>query len=137
VRVLELAKKIYVQSASAPPVVVVEHDRMELTFRNVTSRVGTIAIARQVLLDRHPVVDLLLEEIDLVREEDDGRLLEHLGRDDLVPEYEGVLETIDAAVLLELLVEARDGSQEDDSGNVLEEREPSMPLVVQREELIV
>jgi hypothetical protein len=132
VRVLELAKKIYVQSASAPPVVV-EHDRMELTFRNVTSRVGTIAIARQVLLDRHPVVDLLLEEIDLVREEDDGRLLEHLGRDDLVPEYEGVLETIDAAVLLELLVEARDGSQEDDSGNVLEEREPSMPLVVQRE----
>jgi hypothetical protein len=133
VRVLELAKKIYVQSASAPPVVVVEHDRMELTFRNVTSRVGTIAIARQVLLDRHPVVDLLLEEIDLVREEDDGRLLEHLGRDDLVPEYEGVLETIDAAVLLELLVEARDGSQEDDSGNVLEEREPSMPLVVRRE----
>jgi hypothetical protein len=132
VRVLELAKKIYVQSASAPPVVV-EHDRMELTFRNVTSRVGTIAIARQVLLDRHPVVDLLLEEIDLVREEDDRRLLEHLGRDDLVPEYEGVLETIDAAVLLELLVEARDGSQEDDSGNVLEEREPSMPLVVQRE----
>jgi hypothetical protein len=106
---------------------------MELTFRNVTSRVGTIAIARQVLLDRHPVVDLLLEEIDLVREEDDGRLLEHLGRDDLVPEYEGVLETIDAAVLLELLVEARDGSQEDDSGNVLEEREPSMPLVVRRE----
>jgi hypothetical protein len=133
VRVLELAKKIYVQSPSALPVVIVEHDRMDLTFRNVPSRVGTIAIARQILLDRDPVVDLLLEEIDLVREEDDGRLLEHLGRDDLVPEYEGVLETIDAAVLLELLVEARDGSQEDDSGNVLEEREPSMPLVVRRE----
>ena len=59
---------------------------------------------------------------------DDDALGEELRLDDALPEEEGVLEAVDAAVLGEELVEARDGREEQDRVRVVEVREPRRAL---------
>ena len=71
---------------------------------------------------------LLLEPIDLVEEENDGRLDEPAGVADGVEQSEGLLHAVDRLVFEQQLVVLGDSDQEQDGGDVLEAVDPLLPL---------
>jgi hypothetical protein len=84
-------------------------------------------VIREVVLHR-AYWQLLLETIDLVEEEDDGRLDEPSRVADGIEECEGLLHTVDCLVLEEQLIVFRDGNKEKNGGDVLEAVNPLFPL---------
>jgi hypothetical protein len=103
------------------------------TLGHICRRIRPVPVARQPILHPLPLPiwthhQLLLKQVDLVREEHDRRLREKLGTTYTAPKEERVLEPVHARVLLELLVEAGDGCKEDDGGDVLEEGNPGVAL---------
>ena len=71
---------------------------------------------------------LLLESVDLVEEENDGRLDEPPGVADGVKERQGLLHSVDRLVLEQQLIVLGDGDQEEDGGDVLEAVDPLLSL---------
>lgn len=71
---------------------------------------------------------LLLEAIDLVKEQDDGCLDEPPRVADGVEQCEGFLHTVDGLVLEQQLVVLGDGDKEENGGNVLEAVYPLLTL---------
>lgn len=71
---------------------------------------------------------LLLKPIDLVKEENDGRLDKPPRIADRVEEGERFLHAIDCLILEEQLIVLRDSYQEEDGSDVLEAMDPLLPL---------
>ena len=71
---------------------------------------------------------LLLEAIDLVKEQDDGSLYKPSRIADGIKQGEGLLHTVDGLVLEQKLVILRYGNQEEDSGDILEAVNPLLSL---------
>lgn len=80
-----------------------------------------------VILDGH-LVDLVLEEIDLVEEEDDGSLYEPPTIADRVKEGEGFDHSINVAILDQFLVVLAQGDQKDDCRDIFKAVDPLFPL---------
>ena len=74
-------------------------------------------------------LDLLLEEIVLVEEQDDGGLVEPLAVADLLEQRDGLVHAVDALVLVQLLVVLARGDAEDERSDVLEAVNPLLALV--------
>lgn len=72
--------------------------------------------------------ELLLEAVDLVKEQDDGRLDEPPRIANGVEQCEGFLHAVDRLVLEEELIVLGDGDEEEDCGDVLEAMDPLLPL---------
>ncbi|KAI3476293.1 hypothetical protein L1887_62130 [Cichorium endivia] len=72
--------------------------------------------------------ELLLEEVDLVEEEDDGRLDEPARVADAIEQRERLLHAVDVFVFVEQLIVLGDGHEEDDGGDVFKAVDPLFAL---------
>lgn len=89
--------------------------------------VGTTLVVGEVVLHGADG-QLLLETIDLVQEENDGRLDEPTRVADRVEQGKRLLHTVDSLVLEQQLVVLGDGDQEENSGDVFEAVNPLLPF---------
>lgn len=88
--------------------------------------VATLVI-REVVLHRADR-QLLLEPIDLVEEENDGRLDEPPRVADRIEESEGFLHAVDRLIFEKKLIILGDSDKEQDGGDVFEAVDPLLPL---------
>ncbi len=72
--------------------------------------------------------ELLLESIDLVQEQNDGRLDKPPRVADRVEQSQGFLHTVDRLILEQQLVVFRNGNQEENGSNVLKAVNPLLSL---------
>ena len=98
------------------------------TLGRMLDIVRPIPIRMHIVAYPHAIAQLLLEQVALVQKQHDRRLGEQLRRRDGLPEHVAVLEAVDAPVLREPLVEARDRREEEDRVAVVEVRVPGDPL---------
>lgn len=89
--------------------------------------VRRLSIARHVLPQVHTTVEHPLQDVHLVKEEDDSRTREERVRADLLPEGDGVLEAVDRGRLGEGLCE-EERCEENDRGDVVEVWHPFISL---------
>lgn len=88
---------------------------------------GRAGVVGEVVTDGG-VLDLLLEEVDLVEEQDDGGPHEPARVADRVEECQGLLHPVDALVLVQRLVVLGDRDEEENRSYVLEAVNPLFPL---------
>ena len=74
-------------------------EKIGRTCYNFLDLVGPISIAGKKLFDENTAFELPFEEIALVHEKNKLRLLEKRRGADGLPEYRGVLKTVDGGVL--------------------------------------
>ena len=74
-------------------------------------------------------LDLLLEEIALVKEENHGGVGEVAVVANLLEKADGFLHPVGCGILEENLVVLRQGGDEDDSGDIVEAVDPLLPLI--------
>lgn len=89
--------------------------------------VGTTLVVREVVL-HWADGQLLLEAIDLVEEENDGRLNEPARVANRVEQSQGFLHTVDSLIFEQQLIVLGNGDQEQDSSNVLKAVDPLLSL---------
>lgn len=89
--------------------------------------VGTPLVIREVVLHRAGR-ELLLEPVDLVEEENYGRLDEPPRVADRVKQGERFLHTVDRLIFEQQLIVLGNGDKEEDCGDILEAVDPLLPL---------
>lgn len=92
-----------------------------------SSVVSATLVVGEIVLHRADG-QLLLESIDLVQEENDGRLDEPTGIANRVKQGQGFLHTVDGLILKEKLIVFGNGNQEKNRGDVLETMNPLLTL---------
>lgn len=71
--------------------------------------IGSVAKARHVLAHEYPTLQFPFENIILVEEDDQGGMLENWIAADILPEIQGIFQSVNGTILEKLLVKTRDG----------------------------